>query len=353
MKKTLYSQKQFPVLQNRVYPTKQQAKQCTTADIEIVEDQNTGLIYNAIFQPGLVVYDQHYNNEQSLSPRFQAHLNDVAQLIETHIGKQDLVEVGCGKGYFLETLLNRGCDLVGFDPTYEGNNPNVIKQYFAPGVIKQPAKGLILRHVLEHIPDPVNFLFQLKQANGDQGLVYIEVPCFDWICNKRAWFDIFYEHVNYFRQKDFYNMFDHVIDSGHLFGGQYLYVIADLASLKLPSFDPATSIHFPADFTSNLDQIMSEIEKAKAPVCVWGGASKGVVFTMLAERMSKSIDVVVDVNPEKQDRYLPVSGIKVVSPESFVEDWPEDTQVYVMNSNYLQEIKAMSFNKFNYIGVDQ
>ena len=52
-----------------------------------------------------------------------------------------------------------------FDPTYEGNNPRVMKHYFEPGV-GITASGLVLRHVLEHIQDPFSFLLQLKEANG-------------------------------------------------------------------------------------------------------------------------------------------------------------------------------------------
>ena len=94
------------------------------------------------------------------------------------MGKDALVEVGCGKGYFLEMLLAKGFKVTGFDPTYEGANLNVKRQYFEPGAVEQ-ANGLILRHVLEHIENPVSFLALLKEANGGIGKIYIEVPCFD------------------------------------------------------------------------------------------------------------------------------------------------------------------------------
>jgi hypothetical protein len=96
-------------------------------------------------------------------------------------GCNSIIEVGCGKGFFLEMLLGEGWDVTGFDPTYEGYNPKILKHYFEPSVGIQ-AKGLVLRHVLEHIQDPSSFLYQLKTANGGNGKIYIEVPCFDWIC---------------------------------------------------------------------------------------------------------------------------------------------------------------------------
>jgi hypothetical protein len=65
------------------------------------------------------------------------------------------------------------------------------------------------------------------------------------------------------------------------------------------------------------------------------------------------VDLVVDINPAKQGKYLPVTGLKVHSPEDFVRMLPEKNPIYVMNSNYLDEIKCLSGNKFTYLTIDQ
>ena len=247
MLRDLYSIEQLPIFQNRMYDTEAEAIACPKGDVRLVEDLRTGLVYNASFRPELMVYDEHYQNEQAVSPLFKEHLKSVAQIIERSIGLDGLVEVGCGKGYFLELLLQQGFDITGFDPAYEGINTRIERHYFEPSLgIK--AHGLILRHVLEHIKEPVDFLMRLKDANGGSGIIYIEVPSFDWICSKKAWFDIFYEHVNYFRLYDFDRMFENVIESGTLFGGQYIYVVAELAGLKVPKYDEQARIEFPQDF---------------------------------------------------------------------------------------------------------
>jgi len=99
-----------------------------------------------------------------------------------------------------------GFEITGFDPAYEGTNKDIIKEYFTPAA-QVHRDGIILRHVLEHVQDPVAFLVNIRDSNNGNGKIYIEVPCFDWICRHRAWFDIFYEHVNYFRMDDFRRMF--------------------------------------------------------------------------------------------------------------------------------------------------
>ena len=344
----LYEQADFPVFQNRMYETASEARDCPKGDIRIVEDLKTGLIYNDAFRPELMIYDDHYQNEQAVSPLFQQHLESVSDLVGTHLGRDRLVEVGCGKGYFLELLLGSGFDITGFDPTYEGSNERVQREYFRPGVIDQ-AGGLILRHVLEHVRNPVSFLAELRQANGGSGRVYIEVPCFDWICAGRAWYDIFYEHVNYFRLSDFDRMFGEVVDSGRLFGGQYLYVVAELSTLREPEIDSHDRVTFPDDFMRDLTERNGTEANAAA---IWGGASKGVIFSLLRERAGHPVSTVIDINPAKQGWYLAGTGLRVKSPEEGMAELPPGTTIYVMNPNYMEEIRQMSNDAFNLIGMN-
>lgn len=342
--KLLYQQRGLPVAQNRVYDTMEQALACPSGDVELVQNLQTGLIFNKAFRPDLVVYDSAYQNEQGLSSSFQTHLRNVMTIIDRGMGRRNLVEVGCGKGLFLEMLLANGYEVAGFDPTYEGSNPKVQKHFFEKGVGIR-AEGLILRHVLEHIADPVSFLQNLAEANLREGRIYLEVPCFDWICKHKTWFDIFHEHVNYFRLADFDRIFGQVIESGHVFGGQYLYVAAELSSVRQPEMGESEHFIFPSDFTSGIDSCPNE-ESARS--VVWGGASKGVIFALLRARAGHPVDVVLDINPAKQGKFLPITGLKVETPESVLPWLPHGSRIFVMNPNYLPEIVAMTQNKFTY-----
>lgn len=343
----IYQQCDFPVFQNRMYHTRDAARSCTRGEIRLVQDLDAGLVYNAAFDPSLMVYDAQYQNEQAHSSCFRNHLNSVAEIVLAHFGHEDIVEVGCGKGYFLEMLQQSGANIKGFDPAYEGQNPVIQRCYFGPDVGVQ-CEGLVLRHVLEHIPGPFRFLASLRDANRGQGLIYIEVPCLDWICRERAWFDIFYEHVNYFRLADFHRMFGRVISSGHLFSGQYLYVVADLASLRTPQAGPNDTVNFPACFTRGLTALVPTL---KRPFVIWGGASKGVIFSLLCEREGYPVDVVIDINPSKQGLYLPATGLRVMAPEEGLSSLAPGTAIHVMNPNYLEEIREITANSFTYVAV--
>jgi hypothetical protein len=241
--------------------------------------------------------------------------------------------------------------VTGFDPTYEGSNPAIVKEYFAPSIGLR-ADGIILRHVLEHVEDPVAFLSAIGEANGG-GKIYIEVPCFDWICKHRAWFDIFYEHVNYFRLVDFYRIFGTVYEAGRIFGEQYLYVVADLASIRTPSHNNSEPFEFPQDFLSSVAQHASRFKQTPTMrSAIWGGASKGVTFALFMQRAGVKIDLVIDINPAKHGKYLPATGLQVRSPEQALKELQTGADIIVMNGNYLREIREATQNRFNYLTVD-
>lgn len=339
----------LPVLQNRVFDTQEEALASPTGEVVLVQDTDTGLVFNAAFDPDKLAYESDYQNEQAHSRIFQSHLSAITTIIDRHFRGQSVIEVGCGKGYFLESLQHHGYNITGIDPAYEGANPAVVKERFEPD-LGLSADAIILRHVLEHMADPVSFLADICQANGGRGLIYIEVPCFDWICRQRAWFDIFYEHVNYFRERDFHRMFAAVVESGHVFGGQYLYVVADLASLRQPS-GGVDDVDFPDDFLAGVQRACA-VAMRSTRNAIWGGASKGVIFALYLQRAGAIVDLAIDINPAKQDKYLPGSGLRVWAPERAAEYLQSGDPVFVMNSNYLDEIMAQSQRRYRYYEVD-
>lgn len=349
MKSTILFQAEgLPVLQNSTFATRAEALAAAHGDVQLVFDEATGLVRNAVFDSRKLVYDDSYQNEQSYSKSFQLHLEVVIQIIDKHFRGRPVIEIGCGKGHFLHQLRAHGYDAVGIDPAFEGDSAHVRKVNYS-AELGLSADGLVLRHVLEHIDNPVDFLFCVKSGNGGKGLIYIEVPCFDWICQRRAWFDIFYEHVNYFRLTDFHRIFGTILDSGKLFGGQYIYVVADLSSLRSPIFDAHSDVSFPSDFLASRDRYRGLPQTARA---IWGAASKGVIFAMHMQALGVCLTCAIDINPAKQKRYLPCSGLQVFSPQDALNIIPNGGEIFVMNSNYLNEIRRLSYNNYIYRVID-
>ena len=345
-KKVLFEQSDCPIFQS-LFTSYKKAISCPVGEIRLVQDLKTGLVFNESYGPQMIKYDSSYISDSSYSFVYRDHLKDVKKIIEDSLGRDKLVEIGCGQGFFLEMLQADSFVITGFDPAYRGKNQNIVKELFYPNSSKL-YKGIIMRHVLEHIPNPFNFLLQLRNKNGGGGLIYIEVPCFDWICKKKNLHDICYEHVNYFRMKDFEKMFGRLILKKYLFGGQYLGIVADLSTIQKPVINDVDKIYFP----NNPFEGLYEKNLCKDPVCIWGAGSKGVTYSLLRKKINLRVDYVVDNDKNKQGKFLPITGLKVLSPKLFFKEVKKNCTIYIMNSNYFEEIKKLTLNQFKYKILD-
>jgi hypothetical protein len=85
---------------------------------------------------------------------------------------------------------------------------------------------------------------------------------------------------------------------------------------------------------------------------VWGAASKGVIFSIYLARAGAPLQLAIDINPAKQGRYLPVTGLPVAAPDVAARSLADGDTLFVMNSNYLDEIRMQSANRYRYTRVD-
>lgn len=338
----------LPVLNNT--PMASPDASTNLGPLELRYHAGLDFIENSAFNISLLEYDERYQNSQSYSTSFQAHMEEVANLIVKHtpIGGK-VVEVGCGKGEFISLLRSAGdLEVEGYDATYEGDDQLIHRRYITADD-RITADLVVIRHVLEHIHEPFKFLLMLKKVFG-QAKIYIEVPDLDYIRDAQTFYDITYEHVNYFTKKTLLLLFGHRFYScGNLFGDQYQYVVTELNSLDLEVGEEWKSsswrtIEFDALFPKFVDLVETLDGVARdRDVYVWGAAGKGCIFLTHCKRLSKLIDSVrfaVDLNPNKHDKYLPGSGIEVKSPEAFFLVVQPGALVVVTNPMYLNEIEA-------------
>ena len=337
--KVIFRQLSLPVFQNKVYTTQQSAKNAVTGNVELIQCAQTGLVHNHLFDSTLLSYDSDYQNEQAHSLAFRSHLEEVLGILFSSINKkQSGIEIGCGKGYFLEMLSNAGADVIGYDPAYEGTNPRIIKKYFGQSESDVLPNYVLLRHVLEHIESPWSFLEHLACKCLSGTLIYIEVPCFDWIVDHNAFYDVFYEHVNYFTLEVLTSAFGTVFTQGKLFGDQYLYVLADLSTFKVPDrYSGERYATLP--FENHIDSLISKFSPTRTGLYIWGAGAKGVTFSNMLLTKGVDVSAIVDINPAKQDKFAGLSGIPIKSPDVVVNRF-EGVDLVVMNPVYLEEIKA-------------
>ena len=332
----IYESRNIPIFQNKVYLTEKEAKNVLTGDIVLGQCQECGFVFNREFDEKVMNYDGSYENEQAYSSYFQLYIKEIIELLRSAgFLSNKVIEIGCGKGYFLNQMQQEGFDVIGFDPAYDGDNPRIIKDYFSDKYKEIRADTIILRHTLEHIQKPFDFIHSIAKSNGYTAKIFVEVPCFDWITEKSAFWDIYYEHCNYFTMQTLRSMFT-ASRIGKHFRGQYIHLLADLNDLK--SFikrDEKPNLVKDILFASELERYKRFVMQNQG-VLVWGAGAKGATFVNLTDSYRQFIDGIIDINPKKQNRYVAKTGHKIYGI-NVLED-KEVKNILVMNENYLDEI---------------
>jgi hypothetical protein len=335
---SIFNQKNVPLFQNKVYKTKDQALAAETGTVELVQSSISGFVFNKTFDSSIMNYDENYQNEQSNSTVFQDHLKKVFKILNDFgLQNKKIIEIGCGKGIFFDILQKHGLDCWGFDPTYEGKNERIIKEYFDERYSGINADVIIMRHTLEHITQPFSFIHTIAKANNYQGKLFVEVPTFDWIVEKKAFWDVFYEHCNYFTEDTLGSMFEDSI-TGNFFGEQYIYLWADLSKLK-PEIAFQNFTLFPVLFFEETIEKYRSMIRQLDNLIIWGAGAKGSTFLNLLDKDREHINYVVDINPRKQNRFIACTGHPIYGPKKISETSVKN--ILVSNENYIQEISDM------------
>jgi len=358
--KNLFKKFNYPVLTNLRF--KKIKNKYLTAKIKILHIKKNNFYYNSIFNEKIIKYNKSYNNDQNSSKAFRDHLNIVLKIILKYFKKNNsIIEIGCGKGFFFKLLEKNFRKIRGFDSTYDGNNRNIKKRYINKNdLIKEDL--IILRHTLEHIPDHYNFLKLIKKISTNNPYILIEVPDFDWIKKNQTFFDITYEHVNYFTKKTFKKLFNNKAKIKNVFKRQYLLVLAKINDLNL-------------DYNKNLDKKIinfnrlfpdfkkkiDKIELIKNDIIVWGGATKALMFLCYLKYFSpctlNKVKFIVDMDKKKTNLYLQIVNKLIISPKALVKKIDLNSTILVVNSNYLEEIKKycnkrISNKNIKYLTID-
>lgn len=353
------SRRRVPVHQNLPLPSREAARATTRGDLELTACDDCGFVTNQAFDGRLLEYGAEYDNDQSCSTAFEHYVDGLIEtILQDGIRRKTVLEIGCGKGYFLTRLCARGDNRgIGVDATYVGPEEELggrvrfVRQLYDGAVSVGRPDAIVCRHVIEHVPDPLQLL-RSARAGADQGApvrLYFETPDLRWILENGVIQDFFYEHCSYFTADSLALAFRRArltpTRVASVFSGQYLWMEAD-------GTPPPPEAAKPAGLRPLLDLYSSRERKtlgaarrtleelhAAGRTAVWGAGAKGVTFLNLVDPDGVLVDCVVDVNPRKQGRFLPGTGHPIVGPESLPARGTRE--IVLMNPNYEHEVRSL------------
>lgn len=354
----------MPFHQNFIIDDKEEAINMPRGNLTLNICTECSFIYNSAFNKNNIAYNDKYDNVQDLSPFFLDYIDqEIAYLInEWDVRNKNIVEVGCGKGTFLKRLVSasnsRG---YGFDPSYVGKKVELDgkaifeKNFYDESCTDLPTDFVICRHVIEHVPDPILLLKNIKKAlkNKSDTLVFFETPNVEWILDNKVIFDFFYEHCSYFNKNSIIKVFEKsgfdVQVVNYEFKDQYMWIIAKVKDEKYSdyydSLDIPKIIKKAKIFANEERKIISKWKNnitsllADGKGAIWGAGAKGTTFVNLIDSSVELIDCIIDINENKQGKYVAGTGHPIVSYKEIPNR--KIKFVIIMNSNYFEEIKKL------------
>lgn len=354
-----------PAHQNVAYTSQSEAVGAPRADLRMRACGGCGFVWNEAFDASRVGYDAHYDNTQHHSPRFSAHMRAMAERILEALPARaaTIVEIGCGKGDFLRLLVADaapGHQGIGYDTTHDGpaveagGRLRFERRLFDRSCVEDRPDVVVCRHVIEHIPDPLVVLRELRSALGEHSArVFFETPDVAWILENGVIWDFFHEHCSLFTQSSLARAFQMagfaVTAVDRVFGGQYLWLEGLPDGTDAAGGGPVEGLAAslpvgPGTFGARERELVAgwrdriEALAGSGPVALWGAGAKGVTLANLCDPDASRVDCVIDINPRKQGRYVAGTGHPIVTPEGLRERAPG--AIILMNPNYESEVRA-------------
>jgi SAM-dependent methyltransferase len=352
------TRKDVPVHQNLILRDQQAAVALERGDLSLAFCRDCGFVFNRSFDLARISYGEQYDNTQSHSRVFSDYIDELVGYLvcDRKVQNCRIVEIGCGKGAFLRRLVefpDSGNSGIGYDVSYVGPTTDLNgrlrfeNRYYRSESDNVRADVVILRHVIEHVPDPVSLLRSIRTVlvSSPRAHLFLEAPCVEWILQNRVIWDFFYEHCSYF-SGDCLSVALQAAGFGvekvkHIFGGQYLWAESIIhnatPAIRKPGCIPQLAREFSAcekDITQACRSAVDELSE-KGAVAIWGAGAKGVTMAKLVDPERKWIACIVDINPRKQGCYLPGTGHPIVAPKQLA-DYHIKSAI-LMNPNYREE----------------
>ncbi|MGL5271783.1 MAG: methyltransferase domain-containing protein [Selenomonadaceae bacterium] len=300
----------------------------------------------------------------SYSKSWLEHVEKYADFMIKKYGfdhKSLVIEIASNDGYLLQFFKKEGVSVLGIEPAKnvaeiakkEKNIPT-ITEFFNTTLAEQlstegkKADLLLGNNVLAHVPNINDFVAGMKIALNPEGIITMEFPHLLNLMQKTQFDTIYHEHFSYLSFTTVQNIFAahglqiFDVQEWPTHGGS-LRVFACHKECQKYAVDPSVenmlrketvagladirSYHDFADAVKkvkrDLLKLLIELKEQGKKIVAYGAAAKGNTLLNYCGIKSDFIEYVVDMNPHKQNTFLPGSRIPVYAPDKLIETKPE------------------------------
>lgn len=365
--RTFFTQHDVPTQCGQLAATREQALRAPLGDITLRYCGSCGHVWNSSFDPDRVGFDPDYDLSQYHSPSYRAYVAGAINRLKTRYGLEGktALDIACGKGDFMRTLIAAGfARAIGFDPTFIDDNLTeadreritVYKKFYDPSERALRPDLVTCRSALQYMSRPREFLRSIRETLEGQHetIVCFEVPNGAEPFRDHVVWYVMYEAACFFSAASLSRIFREcgfqVLDVLPALGGSHLEIeVKPSLSPQVGRWeDPERIVEidgqveaFAAEYASQVNKWSARFDLYRQQgkrVVLWAAGMRAISLLVNVPLASAWVEFVVDVNPQRQGRYLPKTGQQVVAPEELIGLKPD--VVIATNPNYAREISA-------------
>lgn len=356
------------VPQNVSYLASGPNKEVGLTDISLLWDQSNQLTRISNFQTE-EYYEDYFMTTTWSTTIQQLQAGQVQKIKRIALDRQassnSLIEIGCGDGSFLQHAKNSFSRTLGIEPSRpfadfaRSQGLEILDGYVVSGSLLTDEKfdAFVSRQVFEHLPDPLDCLNGIREMLNPGAIGLIEVPNGYRALQLGRFFEFFPDHVNYYSVNSLVALASaagfNVISCNEAFNSDYLELW-----VQLPG-DPKS---FHAQLLSSRNALVESarewVESNSGSRFIFGcGAKMLSIISVSPEFFSKSFHFAVDSDPNKIGKFIPNTGIEIVSIHD--QRLHSCDSALIMALSYVEEISDLirknlpgcsSVNSFDYDG---
>lgn len=286
-----------------------------------------------------LIYEELYEGfgVTALSKQQTAFTHFLADWLMSTAGTSgSALEVGCHDGFFLNLLKQKGWTVRGVEPSPHAKQAQsqfgieVHQGFFHGDLLPASSFDLVVcRHVVEHVPQPTEFVASLAKTVKPGGLLYLEVPNSYQSLQERIFLEFHIDHISYFTPQSLQHVLNlsgdfeilHFESAYSYMRFPFLHLIARKRSDARNPVSPKSSIsgfsiesamrRFKSEYSTQIANL--QVLKGR-PLGLWGSGSVATQFAIDGGWDSSHITA-VDPAQSNQGKFLSVSGIRVESPD--------------------------------------
>lgn len=311
-----------------------------------------------------------YRYLSSLSTTFLKHALDfVNQQVETKSFSQEdwVLEIASNDGYLLKNFIPLGVKVVGVEPAENvaavsrSLGIETISEFFSSQLASEllSQRGyprlIIANNVMAHVPDLIDFIRGLKILCGPTTEISIENPSIANILVGMQFDTIYHEHYSYLSASTVSQLSKlnglqlFRVEELSIHGGSNRYWLRTFS--EITPVDPSVDLIIEFEKENGLFESTEwmnysvRVSKVLKDFHTWlkNGAKQGMRIygygaAAKASTLLNSINIeaglilaIADASFEKQNRFMPPNGIRIISPEQLLDQKPTDILIFPWN----------------------